>query len=382
MKIAFDISQIIYEGTGVANYTKNLIENLVKLDQEEFILFGSSFRKFSNLSKFYKRLKNSGKKIEDQFFHIPQTILNKLWNSLHILTIENLIGDIDILHSSDWIQPPTKAKKITTIHDLVIYKYPEVSDPNIITTQKKRLSWVKKECDYIIADSFSTKADIVNILKISPEKIEVIYPGVDDSFKIEQRDKIEKVKQKYNIAGDYILSVGTIEPRKNLKKVLDAFEYFSNHSLVTSLNKPIELVLVGKSGWGEDIELPRYARKVGYVDEELLPALYSGALMFVYPSLYEGFGLPILEAMKCGVPVITSNRGSLKEIAENAALYVDPQDERDIGSKIVQLFVDNNLKKGLQGEGLTQAKKFNWDETAKKTLSLYRKLGRNKINKS
>ncbi len=381
MKIGIDISQIIYEGTGVGSYTKNLVENLLKLEgQDEIVLFGSSLRQYYKLNNFYQKVRNLGN-IDYSFFHIPEKVLNILWNDIHIIGVDNLLGSVDVFHSSDWIQPPSKAKKITTIHDLVVYKYPDLSDPYIVSTQKKRLKLVKKECDLIIAVSESTKKDIVEILGIPEEKIRVVYPGIDDKFHTRNDKEIMKMKKKYNILGDYILSVGTIEPRKNLDRLIEAFKLFSNHSLIKTLDEPIELVLVGKTGWGSLLPLPQHVRKLGLVEDELLPVLYSGAAMFLYPSLYEGVGYPILEAMASGTPVITSDRGSPKEVAGEAGLYVDPLDIKEISIKMTNLFIDNKRREKMIEMGLAQARQFNWLKTARQTLSLYRELYSDEDNK-
>ena len=180
MKIGIDISQIVYEGTGVANYTRNLVENLLRIDKEnEYILF------FSSLRRRYKKLKIKYKKhkVKIKKFKIPPTFLDILWNRLHIFPIEWFIGKVDVFFSSDWTQPPTiSAKKVTTIHDLSIFKFPKEHHPKIVATQKRRLKWVKKECDLVICDSESTKKDVMEILKIPEDKLRVVYPGLDLTF--------------------------------------------------------------------------------------------------------------------------------------------------------------------------------------------------------
>ena len=185
MKIGIDISQIVYEGTGVATYTKNLISNLLAIDKKnEYVFFGSSLRRQKDLKRFTKNV-----------WPIPPTLLDVLWNQLHILPIESLIGSLDIFHSSDWTQPPTKAKKVTTIHDLIVYKYPESSHPQIITTQKRRLDWVKKECDLIIVDSLATKKDCQEILGIGESRLRVVYPAVGEGFRPQSKVKISAKKK-------------------------------------------------------------------------------------------------------------------------------------------------------------------------------------------
>lgn len=181
MKIGIDISQIVFPGTGVATYTQRLVENLLKIDQKNnYVLFGSSLRKKKLLDDYLEKFRNN-KNVRVKTFYFPPLFLELLWNKLHIFPIERLIGKIDVFLSSDWLQPPTKAKKVTTIHDLIVYKYPESFQQkgghNIVVNQKKRLEWVKKECDMIICDSEATKKDAMEILGIEEKRLKVVYPG-------------------------------------------------------------------------------------------------------------------------------------------------------------------------------------------------------------
>lgn len=187
MRIGIDISQTAHEGTGVANYVQNMVKQLLKLDDEnEYVLFFSSLRKKFPISNFQFPLRQvegeaspiSNKKVQIREFLIPPTVLDILWNRLHIVPIEWFIGDIDVFISSDWTQPPTKAKTMTILYDLIVYKYPAETDKKIVATQKRRLSWVKKECDKIICISESTKKDAEEILGINKERLSVVYPGI------------------------------------------------------------------------------------------------------------------------------------------------------------------------------------------------------------
>jgi len=375
MKIAIDISQLAYSGTGVANYTAELVRSLLKIDQEnEYILFGISLRQQDILKKFYNSVTSFNKKTIAKFLPIPQTVGNLLWNQIHYLNIDAILGKIDIFHSSDWIQPPTSAKKVTTIHDLIVIKYPETSHANIIETQKKRLYWVKREIDLVFADSYSTKDDLTKILQLNPAKIEVVYPGIRSEFRPESEEEIVRVRQKYGLSEEYIFSLGTMEPRKNLKRTVAAFNLFLHHPLVSARKKPLELVIAGNIGWGEQLPVTKYLRIIGFVEQKDLPALYSGASIFIYPSLYEGFGLPVIEAMACGCPVVTSTKGSLKEVAADAALLIDPEMEDDIAIKMTKVVVDDNLRMELIKKGKENAARFNWGKAAGRIMTLYKKL--------
>lgn len=179
MRIGIDISQTAYENTGVANYTKSWVENLLNIDHEnEYILFFSSLRKA--IPEFVKDLSTKkDSKIKIKTFKYPSTILDMFWNRLHIMPIEDLIGNVDIFISSDWTQPPTRrAKKATILYDLIVYRYPEETDVKIVHTQRRRLNWVKKECDIIFCISQSTKQDARDILGIEEDRLRVVYPGI------------------------------------------------------------------------------------------------------------------------------------------------------------------------------------------------------------
>lgn len=379
MKIAIDISQIVYEGTGVANYTKQLVTSLVKHDRENaYLLFGYSLKKRNKLENYYAKLKGTAAaEISCRFFSVPQTLVNGLWNSLHIITAERWLGKIDVLHSSDWIQPPARCKKVTTVHDLTVLKYPQYSHQSIVSTQKKRLYWVKKECDAVIADSYATKKDTAEYLDIPVKKIEVVYPGIDPVFQPQWEAKKEYIRKKYGLSESYILAVGTREPRKNLKAVLAAYRKFVRNSLVVNRRKKTELVIAGKEGWGEKIQEEENIRILGYLEKRDLPSLYSAAEVFIYPSFYEGFGLPVVEAMACGVPVITSDRGSLKEVASDSAVIVDPEDYNEIVKNLVKIVIDDDFRNQIIRAGYENAKKFTWDRAAEQVIGIYGKLYRN-----
>lgn len=180
MKIGIDISQITYEGTGVANYTKNLVENLLKIDKKnEYILFFSSMRKKFLISNFEFLNKSQFSNFQIKEYRFPPTLLDILWNKLHIFPIEWFIGNVDVFITSDWTEPPTKkAKKTTILYDLIVYKYPEETDQKIVKTQKRKLEWAKKESTVIFCISESTKKDAMEILGIEEKRLKVIYPGV------------------------------------------------------------------------------------------------------------------------------------------------------------------------------------------------------------
>lgn len=367
MNIGIDISQSVYHGTGVASYTRNLVKTLLTVDQvNHYVLFGSTLRRQNDLGGLIQTLP-PGSSYASKIFFFPPTVLEFMWNKLHMLTVESFVGPVDVFHTSDWTEPPARAPKVTTIHDVVVYRYPEFLNRRIIDTQKAKLAWVKKETVAVIADSKSTKEDIVTYLGIPEHKIHVVYLGVSKVYFPQKIDAIKQVRKKYGIQGEYILSVGTREPRKNLPRVIKAFENLAQ--------KDLQLLIVGNAGWGEELTQKNDNITVlENVPVAELASLYSGATCFVYPSLYEGFGLPIIEAMACGTVVVTSKRGSLAEIA-GPATTVDPESTVEIAEGIeAVLKLPYTKRKQLIEKGIKHTKEFMWEKTARKTLEVYKSV--------
>lgn len=376
MKIAIDISQIVYQGTGVARYTKGLIEALLKYDKKNLYLFF-----FSSLRQ--KLDKNIETKICKKFLlkkhFLPPTLLDFFWNKLHIFPIDNFIGENDLVLTSDWTEPPSQSKKITVVHDLVYLKFPETFDKKIVNVQKRRLKWVKKESSLIIADSFSTKNDIMELLKVPENKIEVIYPAVEISNPT--LPEIKKIINKYQIRRPFILTVGKIEPRKNLQRLINAFKK-------TNI-KNIDLFIVGPKGWnssnyklftrrslGEDGQITNCnnIKFLGFIPDQDLFCLYKEALFFIYPSIYEGFGYPLVEAMEVGCPVTTSNTSSLKEIAEGYGLLFNPYSEDNIADTIITMYRNENLRKQLKEKGKKRSRDFSQKKFAHDLMEAFEKI--------
>lgn len=335
MKVGFDLSQTAHNG-GVATYTKNLAAELNKIGDLKMVYFYSSLRKpYSGDLKDVKKIK------------IPPTILELITNKLRIIPIENFIGPVDIFHSSDWMQPPTKAKKVTTYHDVVPLKYPHWSNSKVVEVHKRRLKIVEKEIDMVIAVSEATKRDLLEVTRIPEEKIIVIYEAAAEYFKPQEKEAVENFRQKYNLPEKFVLSIGGIGDRRNLKRVKEA-------------TKKYQLIITGQM--------------IPYLKDEELPLLYAAAKVLLYPSFYEGFGLPILEAMTVGTPVITSNVSSMPEVGGKAAEYVNPQSVIDIENKLRQVWNDEDKRGKMVQAGFEQVKKFSWKKASEETAEVYKKL--------
>jgi len=365
MIIGIDISQIVYH-TGVSRYTKELVRNLLRLDKKNsYKLFAGVWRQREAIDEYLQSLTSEGLSFQSYVKLFPPMLADRVWNSLHLFPIERFTGKVDVFHTSNWAQPPTKAVKVSTVHDITPILYPETHTKKVIQNFTRNVRLVRKECAVVLADSKATKQDLVTHCGFSEDTIKVIYLGVTSEFEpVTNNVSLRKVKDRYGITGEYLLSVGTQEPRKNLSKVVEAF---------TKLNPDMQLVLVGKKGWGSE-ERGVDSKKIiatGFVSDKDLPSLYSNATAFIYPSEYEGFGLPVLEAMACGCPVITSNVSSLPEVAGEAGICVNPHSKEEIMMAIKKVVSDNKIQKQMKEKSLKQAKQFSWEKTAQETLQVY-----------
>ncbi len=362
MKVAIDISQVVYEG-GVPRYTDNLVRSLVDIvKKDEILLFGYSLRKKALLSSKvleYKRGK-FGENVREKILPVPLSFFEFLWNRLHILPVENLIGKVDLFHSSDWIQPPSKSLKVTTVHDLIAIKFPKITPAKIVSVHSARMRWVLKEVDKVIVPSKTTAYDCEEY-GIKADKIEIIPEACDPVFKPAKKHEIERIKRKYKIFGDYILGVG-VGLRKNTQRIIEAYE---------KIKPELDLKLIFVGNKNQEVNYVRGVFFLGNVAVDDLVKLYSGALALVYPSLYEGFGLPILESFSCKTPVVTSNSGSLAELGKKGAFLVDPYSVDSIAEGILSVIKDREkwVKKGVN-----IVKKYSWEKTAEKTLKVYKSL--------
>jgi len=347
MKIGIDISQIVY-GTGVSLYTKSLVENLLKIDDtNEYILFGGSLRRKQDILNIFPQAK---------VLPISPVMADFIWNKLHVLPIDKLIGKVDVFHSSDWSEPPVDAFKVTTVHDLYPLKFPRMIDPMVREVHKRKLAWVFKESKRVIVPSNTTKDDLISY-GMEESRIRVI-PEAPNLTKASQ-DQVQKIKQKYNLKGDYVISIG-VTKLKNTENIVKAFD-------LARSGRDIKLLLVGRPA-GIKLDEVRNVRNLGFIESNELSPLLTGSKALVFPSIYEGFGVPILEAFKCEVPVVTSNYGSMLEVASNAAALVDPYDVNSIAEGIEKAL---RGPKGLIEKGLERVKDFSWEKTAKMTLDVY-----------
>lgn len=358
MKLGIDISQIVYPGTGVSRYLNGLVRAILQYDQSnEWIFFFSSLRQ--NLDeKLEAQIKQKGYQIKK--YKIPPTILSLMWNRLHKVNLNWFTGKLDWFITSDWTEPPAKhIKKATMVHDLAYLRYPETMDWKILKAQQSRLIHVCQESQVIFADSFATKTDLINYLNINESKIVVVYPGVE--IKSVSAEVTKKVKKKFKLNKPFILSVGKLEPRKNLSNLIKA--YFS-------LNQAkYELVIVGPKGWDDlKVEHER-VRFLGYVTDAELSALYQTCNFFIFSSLWEGFGYPLVEAMSLRVPTTVANTSSLLEIGKHSSLFFDPKSLESIRQAMQRMIEDTELKARLVKKGIAAVKEYSWQQAYLKILT-------------
>lgn len=352
MKIGIDVQTTLGQKTGFGFYVKNLVENLKKIDKENryFLLKPQSEKDLSTPQRF----------VWDQF-KMPRLALK---------------SGVDILHQPCFSAPIIhfKMKIVVTIHDLIAIRFGK--DIPFFSRQffGKWMPFSYHWADRIICDSEHTKKDVIKILKIPEEKIKVIYLAAGKKFnnKID-KNEVQRVKMKYKIGNKYLLHTGTLSPRKNLAFLIRVF------SRIVRDQPEYKLVIAGKKGWYyeglfnlvQSLQLKEKIVFAGYVPDEDSQALHGGATLFLFPSLYEGFGLPPLEAMSCGTPIISSNTSSLPEIVGEGGILLSPHDELGWSREIKRLLSDSRLRTKLKEKGLKQAQKFSWKKCAQETIKIY-----------
>ena len=368
MRIAIDAHSVGTQLAGNESYATNLIEALAQIDKtNEYTLYVT---KTEAVERFHRRWPN---------FDVRQTVPHTpLIRIPLILSAELRKRPVDVLHVQFTAPPASPCPVVVSIHDLSFEHLPQTFTRRSRTQLRLTVRYSARVAARVIVPTDYGKNDLATTYKIPPEKIDVIPLAAGRTFSPASEKDVQRVRQTYVIQDEYILSVGSIQPRKNLPRLIAAFARLRS---TWSNGKLPKLVLVGKQAWLYDetiraIESAGIEDSViltGYVPAADLPALYTGATCFVYPSYFEGFGLPPLEAMRCGTPVITGNTTSLPEVVGDAALTVDPFSVEALESGIKKLLINPDLRATLRVKGLAQAEGFNWQDTARETLAVYQR---------
>jgi len=370
MRIGVTLRNVTEKG-GVGLYTRNILKNLLKVDKDnQYILFYKGKKRETSFSNYPN--------VEEQWINAPSKIL---WDQIFVL-FSALKSRIDLLFSPKWALPlilPYK-KTVTVVPDVGYYLYPEFYGLKDILYLKYMVLLYLRKATRVIAVSHTSKKDIIKFTGVDKSKIVAIYLAVEDTFtKPLNSPFIEKVKTKYALPPQFILHVGLIYPEKNVERLIQAFAKVAEKF-------PHKLVLVGGFRWRyegvfkliEKFDLKDKVIITNWIPRSELPVFYKLADLFAFPSLYEGFGMPVLEAMTCGCPVVTSSTGATPEIAGDAALLVDPTSVDEIYKTTVRVLEDEKLREELVSKGYARAKKFSWEKSARETLSVFKEI--EKIN--
>jgi glycosyltransferase involved in cell wall biosynthesis len=374
LKIAIDVRTVLPNRSGVGNYVLHLIQNLQKVDSEPIYYFLAQKK---NLPLLGPLVKEQGRLLT--FFSHENHPWGDFWEHF-LLPMRLKQQGIHIFHGPASLIPFQKDhyRLVVTIHDLVAFLFPKTIPLKYGAYMRFLLKQAVRKADRIISVSEHTRKDLIQILKVPSDKISVVHEAPSPIFRpYDQNQAREYLKKRYGIDKKFIYHLGNIEPRKNLIVLLEAFRQVKD-----SFPQEHLLVVSGQKGWlirSLSQYLKDYPRKedlrfTGYVPAEELPLFMSAAELFVFPSLYEGFGLPVLEAMSCGVPVISANRSSIPEIVGSAAVLVDPTQAKELAETIRVLLENPEERKRLSLLGQAQAAQFSWEEVARKTSQIYRAI--------
>lgn len=366
MRIALDAIPLVAAKTGIGHYTDALAEWLARVHKEH------QYELISPFDFTFDACNGKPPNLSKRFFPV-RSVFRKWW--LVGLPAMLQISPLDVFHGTNYCIPVfAPCPTVVTFHDMSLLAQSNTHEAANVTRGKRRIPIMARRASMIIAPSEWTKNEIIKYLGIRPEKIRVIYEAAREKMGPLPLSACQRVIERHQIRRPYLLYVGTIEPRKNLLTLIRAYDEL----LKTSSHRP-QLVLCGGRGWlegdvfklVEELRLQDQVRFTGYIEDAELPALYSAAEVFIYPSLYEGFGLPPLEAMACGTPVISSNSSSLPEVVSGAGLMHDPNDYRALTESIVKFLEDAATRDYFKCAGLEQASRFSWERAARETQSVY-----------
>jgi glycosyltransferase involved in cell wall biosynthesis len=369
MRIGIDARIVHYARGGISNYVLHLLNTLAPLDAD------------MDYYVLHSRKDRSPPLPGPNFYPVA------CWTPSHhrlerwALGVEVARLGLDLLHTADFIPPAFGYRRsVITIHDLTFLYYPQFITAESHRYYNQQIEWAVRRADHILADSYATQSDLVALLDVPLEKITVVHLAADPACRPLTEAQATRVTAQYGLEPGFLLCVGTLEPRKNLPGLLQAYRLLLNAEVTAA-----PLVLVGGKGWlydeiferVEELRLSEQVRFLHNVQDTDLPGLYNAASLLTTPSFYEGFGLPALEAMACGTPVVVADRSSLPEVVGQAGLLVNPDDPDDIAHALARVLTEEPLRVQMRELGLAQAAGFTWEHAAQATLAVYREvLGR------
>jgi glycosyltransferase involved in cell wall biosynthesis len=396
MRVGIDYTAAAWQGAGIGRYTRDLVRAIVAQGREfQFRLFyaAGGIDPQSRYLAELRQLCADNSHVRAVPIPLSPRRLTQIWQRLRLpLPVELFTGPLDILHAPDFVLPPTRARTILTIHDLSFLVRPECAAPGMVRYLASAVPRGLRRADAVLADSQATSHDLARLLGVDPARVAVVYPGVAPRFRPLPPEQTIVVRRRLDLPERFLLFVSTLEPRKNLVRLLEAIAALQVADCTQQSPDPnlqsaicnLQLVIAGRKGWLYDeifaaitrLRLGDRVRILDFVDDNDLPALYNLAWAFVYPSLYEGFGLPALEALACGVPLVTADNSSLPEVVGDAAVLVPADDVPAIAAGIVRVVCDEPLRVRLRNAGPARARSFSWDRAAQQVVDCYRRLSR------
>lgn len=376
-----DVSCVRGETAGIGWYVVNLLSGLERLDRDNQYLLYTFYARSRKFALERGRLPSAAnfRVLEKP---IPFRLARLLLESAAVRA-ESVIGPLDVFHALDHTAPQLRdGRLVVTIHDLASLAHPgrQYTSPEFQGPRMSRVRALAERADLIIAVSHHTKRDIERLLGISPAKIRVVYEAAEQRFKpLDSPTTLAAARLQYHLPDRFVLFVGTLEPRKNIPVLLRAYD-----ALIRGTQIEHKLVIVGRLGWsyGEvfktiaDLHLEKHVLWLGHVPREDLPVLYNLAAVFVYPSAYEGFGLPPVEAMACGTPVVAPDNSCFPEVLGEAAMLVQSSDVHALADGLCRMIADDDLRARYASLGIARAACFSWDSAAKETLDVYTEASR------
>jgi len=372
MRIGIDGKYLLETRRGIGQSLNYLIRRLAAVEENEYLLFYNHFWSAPINEQLFSEFEN----VVECRFRWPTCVLEILWRGVRAPKMEFFLGPLDVFHAPVLhMIPPTRAALVVTLHDFAPLRFPEGYPPIYLKKYKHNLRVVERYATRIIAVSQSTKADILRFTTIPEDRISIVYRGVDPEFHpIDDADNVDAVLKRLGLPRGYILYAGGAELHKNLERLLNAYA-----RLPADLREKHALVLAGKTSWGHErlrekamaMGLGENTIFPGYVADEDMPSLYNAASLVAFPSLCEGFGFVAVEAMACGVPVVTSNVSSLPEVVGDAGVLVNPRSVEGITEALQRALTDSALRADLRRRGLLRVREFTWEKTAQRMLKVY-----------